>query len=422
MGEQVKIDNLAAVVNEIVQDTQITDVHTHLYDPQFGDLLLWGFEELVTYHYLIAETMRVVELPYEKYWQLSKTEQAKLIWETLFLQNSPYSEACRGVLTTLKRLGLDVAARDFEGYRKFFATQELDEYVKHVFDIANLKCVVMTNDPFDDQERKVWLEQVVPGKIVPDPSFRAALRLDILLNSWESTWQLLKEWGYEVTVELDDISIKEVQRFLKDWIEIMDPVYMAVSLPYDFRFPEASSRSKLIEACILPVSLETDVPFAPMVGVRRRINPALQDAGDGVGKMDIGVIEYLCANFPKNKFLVTLLSRENQHELAVLARKFRNLMPFGCWWFLNNPSLIDEITRMRFELLGTSTILQHSDARILDQLIYKWDHSRRLISETLVDKYSDLMDTGWVLTKMEIRRDVEKLMGENLWDFLERKL
>jgi hypothetical protein len=68
--------------------------------------------------------------------------------------------------------------------------------------------------------------------------------------------------------------------------------------------------------------------------------------------------------------LLTMLSRENQHELTVTARKFRNLMIFGCWWFLNNPTLINEITSMRFELLGTTVIPQHSDARILDQLVF----------------------------------------------------
>ena len=54
----------------------------------------------------------------------------------------------------------------------------------------------------------------------------------------------------------------------------------------------------------------------------------------------------MCREHADNRFLVTMLSRENQHELCVAARKFGNLMPFGCWWFLNNPSLIDEITRL----------------------------------------------------------------------------
>ena len=114
-----------------------------------------------------------------------------------------------------------------------------------------------------------------------------------------------------------------------------------------------------------------------------------------------------------------MLARENQHELCVTARKFRNLMIFGCWWFLNNPSLIEEITRMRFELLGTSVISQHSDARILDQLIYKWAHSRKIIANVLIEKYSDILATGWMIGEEEIIRDVENLFGGNFWRFVE---
>ena len=85
------------------------------------------------------------------------------------------------------------------------------------------------------------------------------------------------------------------------------------------------------------------------------------------------------------------------------------------------PSLIEEITRMRFEMLGSSIIPQHSDARVLDQLIYKWTHSRKIIADVLYDKYKDLTDTGWTLTEEEIRRDVEKLFGGAFRDFLGKK-
>ena len=87
---------------------------------------------------------------------------------------------------------------------------------------------------------------------------------------------------------------------------------------------------------------------------------------------------------------------------------------------MNNPSLIDEITRMRMELLGTSFIPQHSDARILDQLVYKWDHSRRLIGRVLVDKYADLQAAGWKLTREQIQRDVRLLLRDNFVKFCER--
>ena len=129
-------------------------------------------------------------------------------------------------------------------------------------------------------------------------------------------------------------------------------------------------------------------------------------------------MERLCATYPDNKFMVTMLARENQHELCVAARKFRNLCVFGCWWFLNNPSLVEEMTRMRLELLGLSVVPQHSDARVLEQVIYKWDHSRAIIAKVLADKYADLMATGWELTEREIERDVARLLGGNFWEFL----
>ncbi|MGB9620196.1 MAG: glucuronate isomerase, partial [Armatimonadota bacterium] len=147
-------------------------------------------------------------------------------------------------------------------------------------------------------------------------------------------------------------------------------------------------------------------------------NPGLRLAGDSVGRGSVEVVEHLCANYPDARFLVTMLSRENQHELCVAARKFRNLHVFGCWWFLNNPSLIDEITRMRLELLGLSVTPQHSDARVLDQLVYKWAHSRAIIADVLADKYIDLAAAGWRATEDEIRRDVAELFGGNFWTFV----
>jgi len=95
-------------------------------------------------------------------------------------------------------------------------------------------------------------------------------------------------------------------------------------------------------------------------------------------------------------------------------------MIFGCWWFLNNPSLIEEITRMRFELLGTTCVPQHSDARVLDQLLYKWEHSRAIIGKVLTDKYTDVVETGWVLTEADVKKDAERLLKTNYLDFLKR--
>src|SRR4051812_24993599 len=157
-----------------------------------------------------------------------------------------------------------------------------------------------------------------------------------------------------------------------------------------------------------------------MVGARPGANPPLRDAADMGGVSDVQSVVALCREFPRNKFFCTMLARENQHELCVAARKFGNLMVFGCWWFLNNPSLITEMTRMRIELLGTSFIPQHSDARVLDQLVYKWDHSRRVLATVLTEKYSGLLDAGRRVSEVEIARDVRLMLAGNFTEFLAR--
>jgi hypothetical protein len=406
MSSEAALSNLATTVESIVASAPIRDIHTHLYDPAFGELLRWGIDDLLVYHYLVSESFRYLDLPYEKFWALSKSQQADLIWDALFIQNSPVSEACRGVLTTLHALGLDVKKRDLPALRQSFSKWKVDDYITRCMELAGVESVCMTNSPFDDLERPVW------GKSFQrDPRFKAALRIDPLLLSWGDTAATLARWGYNVGVNLSDKSISEVRRFLADWSGKINAGYLMVSLSPDFDFPSDSTCAKLLEKAVLPHCREFGLPMALMMGVKRQVNPQLQMAGDGVGLSRLGALERLCAEFPENKFLVTVLARENQHELCVIARKFRNLHVFGCWWFTNVPSVIEEMTRLRLELIGLSVTPQHSDARVLDQLIYKWQHSRKVIGRVLVEKYVELAQTGWVATEAEIRWDVASLFG-----------
>ena len=398
-------------------------MHTHLYPPAFGTpvanrtgsvdpagLMLWGLDELVTYHYLIAEVFRAVpapKFPYEQFWKMSKAEQADHIWKHLFVERTPLSEACRGIVTTLSKLGLDPGAKSLTSHRQWFRERDPDEYIDRVMELAGVESITMTNAVFDDNERARWL-----AGLAPDPRFSGVLRFDPLLLDWSNAGKKLAGWGYAVEPELTDKTIAEVKRFLCEWCDRVNAIYCAVSLPPEFR------SSEILEKAVLPACEERNIPFAMMIGSRRGVNPDLRDAADTGGLADIAAVTSLCQRFPNNRFFVTMLARENQHELAVAARKFGNLMPFGCWWFLNNPSLIDEITRMRIELLGTSVIPQHSDARVLDQLIYKWDHSRTVIGRVLVEKYSDLLAAGWPLTEAEIERDARMFLKGNFHTFL----
>jgi hypothetical protein len=407
----MELKKIKEQVTKIINETPIADIHTHIYSEVFGDLLLWGIDELLTYHYLVAELFRYKpDLDYEDYWNMPKQKQAELVWDEMFIKNSPISESARGVVTALNVLGLDASDKSLNKIRKYFTGIPVGQYVDKVFELANIKYVVMTNDPFDKKEQAVW-----DNGGNTDSRFKAALRIDGLLNNFPQCSKEINNQGFKIANDnLDANSIKAIKDFLKAWIEKMNPMYMAVSLPPDFSIEDGGTRAKLILECVLPIAREYKLPFAMMIGVTRMVNPLLKVAGDGVGKADVEQVAKLSRDWPDVRLLVTMLSRENQHELCIVGRKFKNLLIFGCWWYLNNPSIIREMTYERIETLGLTMIPQHSDARVLDQLIYKWSHSRKVIGEVLAEKYSDIAGAGWPVTEADIKRDVNRILGGQL--------
>src|SRR6266478_7160851 len=155
-SKELSPEEIPAAVREELEATPFIDVHTHLFMPSLGELGLWGIDELITYHYLEAELFRSSNITPEAYWQLSKTEKADAIWKALFVENTPLSEATRGVIAVLQTFGLS----DLAEARRFFAAQELKAHVRQVFKLAGISEVVMTNDPLDPEEASLWEEGV----------------------------------------------------------------------------------------------------------------------------------------------------------------------------------------------------------------------------------------------------------------------
>lgn len=473
-------DVLEAVVYSEVASVQVIDLHTHLLPPQHGpSLCLWGIDEMLTYHYLVAEFFMVAPVsvsPTMFYDEMTKVQQANLIWQTLFIDRSPISEACRGVITTLVCLGLNnlVQNRDLEGIRAFYESFRKDgeegaqRFSDLVFAKAGVRYNVMTNIPFDSNEAQYWRGPKA-RRDYDSKHYKSAVRVDPLLKGdREGVEKTLKASGYEVSFE-------GARQYLRDWCDTMKPEYVMASTPHDFAlasegtfgggslaankntanaihpsflqkpgaFADITVQSQASACCeesekynlpsvvdessdflsevLLKVCEELDLPLALKIGAHRAVNPSLRQAGDGLAAFaDISVLSRLCSRFPKVRFLATFLSRHQQHEACVLASKFPNLHIYGCWWFCNNPSIIHEITQMRLEMLGTGFTCQHSDARVLDHLIYKWSHSRAVIAKVLTQEYHKLVASGWAVTRKDIRRDVTRLFGGSYEDFMAR--
>jgi hypothetical protein len=128
-------------VLEEVNTVEVIDLHTHLFPPSHSSLIKFGFDSLLTYHYLVAEFFMTVAadeqmnsyaiaqpISTEYFFTLPIRIQADLVWEHLFVRRSPLSEAARGVCTTLKELGLGDALkrRDVAAIRRFFDALDPD--------------------------------------------------------------------------------------------------------------------------------------------------------------------------------------------------------------------------------------------------------------------------------------------------------
>eukprot|EP00814_Leptocylindrus_danicus_P021938 CAMPEP_0116004320 /NCGR_PEP_ID=MMETSP0321-20121206/536_1 /TAXON_ID=163516 /ORGANISM="Leptocylindrus danicus var. danicus, Strain B650" /LENGTH=1060 /DNA_ID=CAMNT_0003472607 /DNA_START=5790 /DNA_END=8973 /DNA_ORIENTATION=- len=453
--------SIASTVSAEVAAASVIDLHTHLLPPSHGMLCLWGIDELLTYHYLVAEFFMTApsSISPQSFYALEKKEQANLIWQALFVDRSPISEACRGVVTTLSALGLGAALtkRDLDEVRKYYQVfrdgglEGAEKFSELVYRLSGVQYAVMTNIPFNAAEARHWR----PKKKEYPLQYRSALRVDPLLAGDRSTIEAaLKSSGYEATLD-------GARQYFLDWCDTMSPEYLMASTPHDFFVPDGDlagvkktgvdsnalkepfafvdASGAECNACeegdvpsvidedsdfltlLMEVCEERDLPLAIKIGAHRGVNPDLQQAGDGVVAFaDSQMLARLCTRFPKVRFLATFLSRNNQHEACVLASKFRNLHIYGCWWFCNNPSIIKEISTMRVEMLGTSFTAQHSDARVLDQLIYKWSHSRSVICSVLIKEYTKLQASGWLANRMEIRRDIRRLFGGSYCEFMSK--
>src|SRR5437016_12197195 len=82
-GEPLTDGQISSAVEDVLATTQFVDIHTHLFAPAFGQLGLWGIDELLTYHYLEADFFRPSDTGPDAYCSLSKRDQAGAICRTV---------------------------------------------------------------------------------------------------------------------------------------------------------------------------------------------------------------------------------------------------------------------------------------------------------------------------------------------------
>ena len=254
-----------------------------------------------------------------------------------------------------------VDTRDLSSIRNFYYKYRNDgvpgaeRFSSMIHDFCGVRYNIMTNIPFDMNEAQYWR----PNQAIYSTNYRSALRVDPLLaGDEEVVIKILRSSGYDPTTD-------GACQYLRDWCDTMKPEYMMASTPHNFdetrkfdvginidamKIPGAFTavlRSDGTKSCsgndedfpsiidessdflsdvLMRVCEERDLPIALKIGAHRGLNQRLKQAGDGVvACADTSMLSRLCTRFPKVRFLVTFLSRNNQHEACVLASKFSNL-------------------------------------------------------------------------------------------------
>ncbi len=251
---------LRATVTRVVQETPVTDLHTHLFPPGFGELMLWGVDELLTYHYLIAETLRVIDLPYADLWRLSKSAAGRSDLADVVPGDGPrFPRPTRGVRDDAPATGPRSGRARSGGLSPVLRRRRPPAGITDlVLKTAGVKEVVMTNDPFDEAERAVWLTGVEAG---PALSGRAApgRSAELLAGGVREAGGLgLRGRGragraYAGGGAALPGRVERADRRARIWPCRWRPA---------FTLPEESDRARLIEACVLPVARERNLPFA----------------------------------------------------------------------------------------------------------------------------------------------------------------
>ena len=382
LGSQIKF-----YIEKFVNSTPIFDIHTHLFPSKFKKYYNVGLIKLLNYHYLKAELFSLGKIKIKNFNNLDDNKKANIIWDNLFLNRYPISTATQGVLRILKIYGVEDVNQKFDKILKITNENQLSE--EDIFKITNINQVVMTNNPFNSEEKKIL-------NLNKDSKYLPSIRIDDLFIKPKSKNEHLSSWylsGQE--------KIKKAIKEIKIIIQTNKPSYFSLSTENFKEF-----ENEFFFKNFLSLLKENKTPMMLLIGVKRGVNKLYNDAGDGIGTMNLDYLEKILIKFPRNKFLVSCLDYRDQFKLSVLARKFQNLKIVGFWWFNNNESIIENLLKQRFELLGDNFIVQHSDARIIDQLVYKWLDFKSIYIKVMVEKYQKLLSLGYKIKATDLERKI----------------
>jgi glucuronate isomerase len=158
------------------------------------------------------------------------------------------------------------------------------------------------------------------------------------------------------------------------------------------------------------------LPFDLMIGVNRRVYEKGVYQGQDLFDQRTSLIQYakLFNAFPEVPFCVSVLTSNQNQELASYSWIFPNVITSGHWWYANVPSLIERDLAVRLQAVPmTKQIGYYSDAYKLEFVLPKFNMYRRVLTRVLAEEY--VLERHWSeeqavgLGQQLLRGNVERL-------------
>ncbi|MCZ8520722.1 MULTISPECIES: hypothetical protein [Paenibacillus] len=404
---------LRELVRKAVLAAPVTDTCTRLRPQASVYPVPWGIDDLLTSRALREEAVRV--LPGGRSEELSVMPQpqaAEFLWQTLFVDRTPLSLSCQGILRTLNALGVESQARGLPDYRAAARGMSATDYLDLVFRLSGVKTACVLCDPLAGGDEEAWTDL---GR--PDPRFLPVLSVDTLLNDWRTARECLRERDYTVEDTLTAGTMDAIRSYLRYSIVKLNPVYLAAALPRGMDGGEDAGELRVLHECILPVADEAGIPFGADLSGGMRVPRACGES-DAWAPSTLAPLLGLCQRHPRQRFLgLSAAAALTVPELRGV-RETPNLHLIGCT--APGGAAAAAPLHLCLDQLGGSVTPLYSEAGAVDELLPSWDRGRSLLGTVLFERYAELSEAGWTVTAEDVERDAAELLGGAFWRFLGR--
>jgi glucuronate isomerase len=397
---------LARELYEPIRQIPLIDPHSHINPlaPTSKSL-----DDILGYHYYteLAHSAGMSQEPLAASFEPRERVRAILSHMDRFDNTAQYSWFREIARTFLGFTGTTLTAADtdwlYDSASKLFAQPDWET---QVLTKSGLEKIFLTNE-FDDQLTGFDTNRYVP-----------CLRTDTLVFNWrtpEVQARLFKMTGVDAREPngLKEAITRIFTHFLRHGAKAA-----AISLP-PFFTPSSSADEYSPEHVFWLIAehcRDFRMPFDLMIGVNRRVYRNGVYQGQDLFDQRTSLIQYaqLFNAFPEVTFCVSVLTSNQNQELASYSWIFPNVVTSGHWWYANIPAYITHDLRARLQAVPKiKQIGYYSDMYKLEFGLPKFNMYRQLLANVLADDY---VRTGWLtaeqavdLARVLLRENVQRI-------------